>query len=202
MSRCPPGACTCGPEDRVLNAAERCCERWGIEKVTVDDIAAEAGISRATLYRLFPGGKDVLYDALRHRSTNTFFTELDAHVAAADSLEELIVSILVESTRALQADEHLQVMLASRPGEVLFNLGFADQPVIIEAATAFLTPRVAPIIGADRSARLAEWLVRVVLSYFFTPSVHVDLADRDSATAFARNFVLPAFEPAPAITMR
>ena len=171
-----------------------------MDRVTVDDIAAEAGISRATLYRLFPGGKDVLYDALRSRSTNKFFTDLDAHVAAADTLEDLIVSILVESTRALQADEHLQVMLASRPGEVLLNLGFADQPVIIEAATAFLTPRVVSFIGADRSARLAEWLVRVVLSYFFTPSNHVDLADRDSATSFARDFVLPAFEPIPTTT--
>ena len=48
-------------EDRVLDAAKRCCERWGMAKVTVDDIAAEAGISRATLYRLFPGAKEVLY---------------------------------------------------------------------------------------------------------------------------------------------
>ena len=38
-------------------------------KVTVDDIAAEAGLSRATLYRLFPGGKDVLYEALRRRDS-------------------------------------------------------------------------------------------------------------------------------------
>ena len=35
--------------DRVLDAAKTCCERWGIAKVTVDDIATEAGVSRATL---------------------------------------------------------------------------------------------------------------------------------------------------------
>ena len=56
-------------EDRVLDAATRCCDRWGMAKVTVDDIAAEAGISRATLYRLFPGGKEVLYEALRRRAS-------------------------------------------------------------------------------------------------------------------------------------
>ena len=67
-------------EGRVLDAAKRCWERWGMAKVTVDDIAAEAGISRATLYRLFPGGKDVLYEALRRRDSADFFTELEAHV--------------------------------------------------------------------------------------------------------------------------
>ena len=64
-------------EGRVLDAAKRCCERWGIAKVTIDDIAAEAGVSRATLYRLFPGGKDVLFEALRVRELEEFFTELE-----------------------------------------------------------------------------------------------------------------------------
>jgi AcrR family transcriptional regulator len=187
-------------EDRVLFAAERCCERWGMERVTIDDIAAEAGISRATLYRLFPGGKDVLFEALRQRSTEIFFTRLSTRLHAADSFEGVIASVLAESTKALREDEHLQVMLASRPGEVVYSLGFADQPRIIDVATQFLTPLVAPFIDASRAGALAEWLVRVVLSYFFTPSTHVDLADEDSAAAFARAFVLPAFEPIPTST--
>ena len=171
-----------------------------MDRVTVDDIAAEAGISRATLYRLFPGGKDVLYQALNARETQVFFTRLNDHVDAADTLEDLIVSVMVEATQALRNDEHLQVMLASRPDEIVYSLTFADQPRIIEVATAFLAPLVAPFLDTDRSPQLAEWLVRVVLSYFFTPSNHVDLADRDSATSFARDFVLPAFEPIPTTT--
>ncbi len=54
-------------EDRVLDAVKACCERWGMAKVTIDDIAAEAGCSRATVYRLFPGGKDIIYETLRQR---------------------------------------------------------------------------------------------------------------------------------------
>ena len=63
-------------EDRILDAAKHCCERWGIAKVTIDDIAAAARVSRATLYRLFPGGKDVLFEALRVRELNEFFGRL------------------------------------------------------------------------------------------------------------------------------
>ena len=146
-------------EGRVLDAAKRCWERWGMAKVTVDDIAAEAGISRATLYRLFPGGKVVLYEALRRRDSADFFTELEAHVDRAGSLEDLLVHIVVEATRQLRADEELQVMLASRPGEVAMSLSFEGLPVIFETATAYLEPagrpvdRRAPRRGAGRAAQ-------------------------------------------------
>ncbi|MGZ4701347.1 MAG: TetR/AcrR family transcriptional regulator, partial [Ilumatobacteraceae bacterium] len=39
-------------EARVLDAAKSCCERWGLAKVTIEDIANSAGVSRATLYRM------------------------------------------------------------------------------------------------------------------------------------------------------
>ena len=180
-------------EDRVLEAAKRCCERWGMAKVTVDDIAAEAGMSRATLYRLFPGGKDVLYEALRRRDSAEFFTELQAHVDAADSLEDLLVRVVVEATRQLRTDEHLQVMLASRPGEVAMTLNFDGLPVIFETATAYLTPLVARWIGQERAAELAELLSRMVVSYFLTPSRFVDFGEPESAGRFIHNHVLPAF---------
>ncbi len=186
-------------EKRVLDAAKRCCERWGMAKVTVDDIAAEAGLSRATLYRLFPGGKEVLYEALRRRDSTDFFTELQSHVAGADSLEGLLVRLVVEATRQLRADEHLQVMLASRPGEVATALNFDGLPVIFETAATYLTPMVAQWIGEERAAELAELLSRLVVSYFLTPSRFVDLGQPESASRFIRNHVLPAF-PAVAPT--
>ena len=53
----------------------------------------------------------------------------------------------------------------------------------------------APYIGREASARLAEWLARVVISYFLAPSRFVDLSDDASAIDFVRTFVLPAFPP-------
>ena len=70
-------------EQRVLDAAKFCCERWGLAKVTIEDIANEARVSRATLYRMFPGGKDVLFEALRLRELEDFFTRLGGHLDAA-----------------------------------------------------------------------------------------------------------------------
>ena len=42
-------------ESRVLDATKRCCERWGIEKVTIDDIAA--GNYAAVTARFEAGGR-------------------------------------------------------------------------------------------------------------------------------------------------
>ena len=184
-----------GDRDRVLDAAKRCCERWGVAKVTVDDIAAESGVSRATLYRLFPGGRDVLYEALRVRETEEFMATLPEHVTGAATFEEVVVRGVVGATRMLQTDEHMKLMLASEPGEVVTDLTVDGLPRIFRVATVFLTPFFAPYIGREQSARLAEWLARVVISYFLAPSRYVDLADEASATEFVRSFVLPAFEP-------
>ena len=86
---------TSDAEQRVLDAARRCCERWGLSKVNVDDIAAEAGISRATLYRLFPGGRDVLFEAMRVTEVNDFFARLRDHLDGVDDVEDVLVRTVV-----------------------------------------------------------------------------------------------------------
>src|SRR6478735_9677311 len=178
----------------VLDAAKRCTERWGMAKVTIDDIASEAGVSRATIYRLFPGGKDVLYDALRVRETEEFLVGLRDHVADATTLEELLVRTVVHATRELRADEHFAVMLASEPGEIAADLTVEGLPRIIRIASLFLCPLVEPYLPRPEAARLVELLSRLVISYFLAPSVHVDLGDADSARRFLRTYILPVFE--------
>jgi AcrR family transcriptional regulator len=187
-------------EQRVLDAAKCCCERWGIAKVSIDDIAAEADVSRATLYRMFPGGKDVLFDALRVRELEDFFTRLNTHLGKADGLEDLLVRTVVAATDELRHDDHLALMLASEPGDTLSQLTVDGLPRIIRMASLFLAPQVEPYLDRERSVRLVELLSRLVISYFLAPSDHVDLGDPDSATTFIRAHILPAFAPIPSDT--
>lgn len=184
-----------GVEARVLDAAKRCVERWGMSKLTIDDIANEAGVSRATLYRMFPGGKDVLFEALRVRELEEFFTRLAGHLEHVDTLEDLLVNTVVAATHELRDDSHLAVMLASEPGETLTSLTVDGLPRIIRVATVFLVPLVDEYLPRRDSARLVELLARLVISYFLAPSDHVDLGDHDSARVFITTFALPAFTP-------
>ena len=48
--------------ERLLDAAERCFARWGPAKTTLEDIAEEAGVSRATVYRYLHSRIDLVID--------------------------------------------------------------------------------------------------------------------------------------------
>ena len=52
------------PTVRIRDAALVCIGRFGLAKTTVDDIAREAGCSRATLYRYFDGKPAILRAAV------------------------------------------------------------------------------------------------------------------------------------------
>ncbi len=47
-------------ENRILNAAYRCFEQYGIGKSTIEDIAKAADVSRPTVYRYFSGKDDIV----------------------------------------------------------------------------------------------------------------------------------------------
>lgn len=186
-----PQALPSATERRVLEAAKACCARWGIDKVT---IAAESGVSRATLYRMFPGGKDVLFEAMRLRELEDFFERLAAQIAGATTLEDLLVRTVVAATHEMRADDHLAIMLASEPGDTLGQLTVDGLPRIIRVATVFLAPLVDSYLPRREAARLVELLARLVISYFLAPSDHVDLGNPESAATFIRTFITPAFE--------
>ncbi|NQY58201.1 MAG: TetR/AcrR family transcriptional regulator [Ilumatobacteraceae bacterium] len=179
-------------ERRVLDAVRSCCERWGIEKVTVDDIARESGVSRATLYRLFPGGKDVMFDALRVREIDEFFAELEGHLADAVDLEDLLVRAITASTAALRDNEHLAIMMATEPGTIVSELTVEGLPRIISMATDSVLQYVERFVTVEQARPVIDLVVRLVISFFLSPSPDLDLAD----PASARTYMTPLIDAA------
>lgn len=65
----------------LLDAAARRCGRFGPRKTTMEEIARDAGYSRATAYKHFASKSD-LYRALLERSIETFIGEVRSCIAA------------------------------------------------------------------------------------------------------------------------
>ena len=178
--------------ERILDGALRCIARWGVGKTSLDDVAREAGCSRATVYRVFPGGKDALLEAVAAAEVAKFFASLDRRLSDAESLEDLLVVGISEAARALNAHPALQVLLAHEPEVVLSHLAFHQADEVLQAVSAFAAPHLARFLGDhDESVRAAEWVARIVLSYTTNPTSAVELEDPESVRRLVAKFVLP-----------
>ena len=179
-------------EAAIFAAVDSCVSQWGWDKVTMDDICVTAGVSRATVYRLFPGGRDVLFEAVRLGKLEDFFTAMRAHIEGSESLEDLLVRCIVVASIELQHDEHLAMMLATVPGETLGDLTVSGLGRIVRVATAFITPLTDEFIPGDESVLIVDVMCRLVISYYLSPSSTIDFTNEDAARHFVQRFVLPA----------
>jgi AcrR family transcriptional regulator len=175
----------------VIEAALACIARWGVSKTTLDDIAREVGLSRATVYRLFPGGKDTVVRAAVAADLAAFAGALGQRLEGIESLEDLLVETLTFATASVRDHEVLQFLLAHEPDQVLPHLAFARFDHVLAGAAAIGGPWLEPHLGTEGAARAAEWVARLVLSYALAPSEHFDLGDAGDARRFTRTFLLP-----------
>src|SRR5205085_11795733 len=90
----PPDPRASTPEvtAKVVEGALRAIARFGLTKLTVDDVAREAGISRATLYRYFPGRGAVLA-AVVQSETERLQRGLDDALADVANLSEALAAL-------------------------------------------------------------------------------------------------------------
>lgn len=154
----------------MLGAVVTCAGRVGIARLTVDEVAREAGVGRATVYRWFPGGRDQLVDEAITWEIGRFLGRLaDAVRDGTDLRERLIVGIGF-AHRAIEDHEVLQRILATEPGGLLPQLR-QTTPLVL----AVLRDTLEPFVVAEPRRRpdvdpteAAEWLARMVLSFLAT----------------------------------
>ena len=175
------GAVGVEPRERVLEAAYVTVARYGMAKTTVEDVAREAGISRATLYRMFPGGRDELFAGMVGREMDRFFLRLAVAVSDAPDLTAMLEVALVEAHRQIFDHAVLQMVLASEP-ERLLPMITEEEHRIHEYVVGFIRPwldaeaaagRVRPGVDLDGATR---YVASMGLSIMSTPG-SIDLDD-------------------------
>jgi AcrR family transcriptional regulator len=169
----------------------RALARQGLAKTTVDDIAREASLSRATVYRTFPKGKDGIVEAVVETEVARLFSALAVVMGEANDLEDVLVAGIVESARRLRAHAALDTLLTREPGVILPYLAFAKLDRVLIVAGDLAAPFFARWLEPVQASRAAEWAVRIVLSYLHDPESGTDLTDPYNTRALVQAFVLP-----------
>jgi AcrR family transcriptional regulator len=177
---------------RIFDATLTCFSRVGVAKTTLDDVAREAGCSRASVYRYFPG-KQPLVTAVIAREGNRLSAAIIEAADAEANLADATVAALTTGGQLLLEHDALRYVLAVEPELLVPYLSFARGDALLVAASHRLAPAFARFCDGDRAVRLAEWLVRIGLSYLCSPEAD-DVVDPVRARALVEDFVLPGLQ--------
>ena len=115
--------------DRILTAAASCVQDFGIERVTLAEIARRAGVSRPTVYRRWPDTRSILASLMTDRIVAAWRS-----TSARGSGREALVSRVVDAVRRLRRDDLIRTVLRSDPELAMVyiadRLGTSQQIVI------------------------------------------------------------------------
>jgi AcrR family transcriptional regulator len=180
---------------RIRDAALVCIGRFGLAKTTVDDIAREAGCSRATLYRYYDGKPAILGAAVTAELDRVTSALVDAGRAEA-TFADAVVTVVVLGARDLRAHDALQFLLAHEPEAVLGHLAFVPGDRVLIAVGDAIAPAFDRWISCDACTRAGDWIARLLRAYALMPNPPVDFTDPRAARSFLERLVLPGLDSA------
>ncbi len=180
--------------ERIVDAALGCIAERGVAATTADDVARRAGCSRATLYRVFPGGKDAVLAAAVETEAARCMAHLAVRMGSAPSAEDVVVEGVLGACRWLAGNRALARVLELEPEVLAPRLAFEAESRLLEQAATWAAPFLRRWLAAPDAYRMAEWAARMVLVYGLGGSGTHDATDEDWVRHLVRTFVTPGIE--------
>jgi len=179
---------------RMLDATITCLARYGVGKTTIDDVAREAGCSRASVYRYHANRNALVFAAVDREIEDLTASVLDAG-RAADTLEDAIVAMFMTAARWITGHDALQRALELEPEVILPSLSFEGADRLFAEATVRFAPAFSRFLSPDRASSAAEWCTRVLLAYLHPDRAPTSMTDEDAVRVLVRAHVIPAVSP-------
>ena len=181
-------------EQRILDAAETCMSRLGLRRVSMTDVAVQAGVSRGSVYFHF-GDRSTLVDAVLTRVATRFVSSSESAVRSRGTLAGQVGEAAVFIRQHL-GDELLTLRLPAEGESLLATLLSVQVDRLLTGWIEFWLPFLdeAEGRGEIRSGldhrRAAEWIVRTMLSFAVMPSVTFDIDDPDAVRSFVDDHLI------------
>lgn len=172
--------------DRILDAARRCYVTIGWDKTTMDDVGRVAGMSRATLYKNFPGS-EILHAAVRRVAIDMMHQDFEDAVAAGTGLAESLGNVAAALTVWCTS-----VRSTNNPSAVYFRAHAEESAVFIDLMEEVLRPRLelarqrGEVDTSRDPDRAVKWVARCITGFALLPPSH---DDEDEYPVIARDFV-------------
>jgi AcrR family transcriptional regulator len=180
---------------RLLEGTYECIVRQGIASTSLEDAARAAGVSRATLYRYFPGGRDELIGEVIAWQTLVFFEGLADAVAEATDIEAVLVEGILAAHRGIESHAVLQRLLRTEPGLLVPQLT-VESPWLVALLKGFFEERLRELplrAGLDLD-EAADYVARMSLSFIASPG-RWDLSDREQVLELVRSELMAGLTP-------
>ena len=175
---------------RIRDAALVCVGRFGLAKTTVDDIAREAGCSRATLYRYYDGKSAILRAAVAAELERVATALVDTG-RTAPTFADAVVAVVLRGAREVRGHDALQFLLAHEPEAVLGHLAFGPGDRVLVTVGDAIAPAFDRWLSPGGCTRAGDWIARLVRAYALMAHPPVDLTDPSAARAFLEQLVIP-----------
>ncbi|MCP4434671.1 MAG: helix-turn-helix transcriptional regulator [Actinomycetia bacterium] len=183
--------------DVALDAAGRVLVAKGIAATTVEDVAAEAGVSRATVYR-YLGGKDEIVGAVIARETRALLAAIEGLVAEAGSPGELIEHLVATAVdvvreRPLLSRLNNEDRRETLPFITVDGAGLIDG--VVETLGPVIRDNVTFEYNADALDTALEEITRLVLSHLTTPRRDGQRLDPAEFSRRVATMIQPLLDP-------
>ncbi|MGI8328980.1 TetR/AcrR family transcriptional regulator [Actinomadura scrupuli] len=189
-----PSVRTDTTRDRIVEAADACFARYGVAKTTVEDIAAAAGLSRATVYRAFTGGRDELILAVVLRDLARFLDRLAVRLAGQHSVPDGIVEGVLDAVSFVRSEPQMAQFLAPEAAGHTQAVVAGAAERVLELCCDYVRPyfdlaQRERLLRSDVDVEGAmEFLFRIISSMTVMPLHRDDAATR----RFVETYVVPA----------
>lgn len=179
---------------QILKALKTAIARFGVGKTSVDDVAKLAGLSRSTLYRYFPEGKDEMLKALLLKEVFELKQRLYESALRANSLDEAILIVTAQAFELLSTNPALEFVLKHEPEAVVSHMSFDNAGKLYSEVGNWGIDFFGRFLDSSNATRVMEWLARIILSYYIAPNQDFDVLCLSDVKKMVESFVLPGLK--------
>jgi len=156
-------------QQQIIDAAIRCIKRWGVERITMNDVAYEARLARSTVYSYYKSRDEVLKSALI-LSAYSFGEKIFEQINRYETAEERLIESVVYTLMAIPDEPFLAVISENALTDMVREETLTNPEGVDMGTVLFDTIFQDERYSLDELKEISEFSIRFLLSLLLVES--------------------------------